>query len=125
MAKFLQSVEVIVMTDIQRAMLGDHDAAARLTEQGVLILCPHCGGEVELKRIGGGYSTGPVTIREKWTVVCKNKCHDGPAFESCIYQNDKGDVCITKNGAKNAIEAWNTRAPLLTLEQIERLEEMI
>lgn len=32
MAKFLRSVEVIVMTDIQRAMLGDHDAAARLTE---------------------------------------------------------------------------------------------
>ena len=30
MAKFWQSVEVIVMTDIQRAMLGDHEAAARL-----------------------------------------------------------------------------------------------
>lgn len=25
------------MTDIQRAMLGDHEAAARLAEQGVLI----------------------------------------------------------------------------------------
>jgi hypothetical protein len=28
------------MTDIQRAMLGDHEAAARLTEQGVLLECP-------------------------------------------------------------------------------------
>lgn len=32
------------MTDIQRAMLGDHDAAARLTEQGVAIPCPSCAG---------------------------------------------------------------------------------
>lgn len=30
-----------MLTDIQRAMLGDHDAAARLTERGVLIPC--CG----------------------------------------------------------------------------------
>lgn len=37
MAKFWQSVEVRKMTDIQRAMLGDHDAAARLTERGVAI----------------------------------------------------------------------------------------
>ena len=31
-----------MLTDIQRAMLGDHDAAARLTEQGVMIPC-RCG----------------------------------------------------------------------------------
>lgn len=51
MAKFLQSVEVIVMTDIQRAMLGDHDAAARLTEQGVLIPCPWCKGSVRMQNV--------------------------------------------------------------------------
>ena len=44
MAKFLRSVEVIVMTDIQRAMLGDHDAAARLTEQGALSYPECCNG---------------------------------------------------------------------------------
>ena len=31
-----------MLTDIQRAMLGDHEAAARLTEQGALIPCPWC-----------------------------------------------------------------------------------
>ena len=31
-----------MLTDIQRAKLGDHDAAARLTEQGALIPC-RCG----------------------------------------------------------------------------------
>ena len=32
-----------MLTDIQRAMLGDHEAAKRLTEQGVLLACPMCG----------------------------------------------------------------------------------
>ena len=31
-----------MLTDIQRAMLGDHDAAARLTERGELLPC-RCG----------------------------------------------------------------------------------
>lgn len=87
------------MTDIQRAMLGDHEAAARLTEQGVLIPCSLCGDdeEVSVERY----------FAESW-VHC-NKCNcDGPL----------------KIGDVNAIVAWNTRAPLLTPEQIERLEEM-
>lgn len=29
----------------QRAFLGDHEAAKRLTEAGVLLPCPGCGGE--------------------------------------------------------------------------------
>lgn len=34
-----------MLTDIQRAMLGDHDAAAkRLTEAGVLVPCSFYGG---------------------------------------------------------------------------------
>ena len=33
------------MTDEQRALLGDHEAAKRLTEAGVLVPCPFCGGE--------------------------------------------------------------------------------
>ena len=33
------------MTDIKRAILGDHEAAKRLTEVGVLLECPFCGGE--------------------------------------------------------------------------------
>lgn len=31
------------MNDIKRALLGDHEAAKRLTEQGVLLPCGHCG----------------------------------------------------------------------------------
>ena len=33
------------MTDEKRALLGDHEAAKRLTAAGVLLPCPGCGGE--------------------------------------------------------------------------------
>ena len=31
------------MDDIKRAMLGDQEAAKRLTDAGVLVPCPMCG----------------------------------------------------------------------------------
>ena len=35
------------MDDVKRALLGDHEAAKRLTEAGVLVPCPFCKGEVQ------------------------------------------------------------------------------
>ena len=40
-----------MLTDIQRAMLGDREAAERLTEQGVLLPCPWCNGDRKEKII--------------------------------------------------------------------------
>lgn len=34
------------MDDIKLALLGNKEAAKRLTEQGVLLVCPFCKGEV-------------------------------------------------------------------------------
>ena len=34
------------MYDKTRALLGDHEAAKRLTEAGVLLACPFCKGHV-------------------------------------------------------------------------------
>lgn len=80
------------MTDIQRAMLGDHEAAARLTEQGVLLPCPHCGN--------------PSPTRGPCWVYCEQCLTYGPLSKPCYKRTQE----------------WNTRAPLLTPEQIERLE---
>lgn len=33
------------MTDERRALLGDHEASKRLSEAGVLLLCPMCRGK--------------------------------------------------------------------------------
>ena len=94
----MRSVEVIVMTDIQRAMLGDHEAAARLTEQGMLLECPFCGGEAMVE-----YDTTE-------------------PFEYAVFCGDCGVMPTTSEDEQVARLAWNTRAPLLTPEQIERLE---
>lgn len=91
------------MTDIQRAMLGDHDAAARLTEQGVLIPCPFCGEDKEL--------------------ALKNSFGDsfGNSWLYCYACEGYGP---TRIGEQAARLAWNTRSPLLTPEQIDMLERM-
>lgn len=95
----MRSVEVIVMTDIQRAMLGDHDAAARLTEQGVLIPCPFCGARIELR--SGDYFG-----------LYKTKC----VFCGAESPQEGNEVM--------AIHRSNTRAPLLTPEQMDEPERM-
>ena len=46
---------------------------------------------------------------DTWGVECINNCCDIKHFKSEIFQNDKGEVIVKKNGAKEAIEAWNRR----------------
>lgn len=102
MAKFWQSVEAIVMTDIQRAMLGDHEAAARLTEQGVLIPCPWCGKTPEDDDLIGHWKG--YTIYHQCKQVGPMRTNGKTRYKACL--------------------AWNTRAPLLTPEQINMIERM-
>ncbi len=54
------------MDDITRAMLGDHDAAARLAEQGVLLPC-RCGATP--KAYGDWSGTG--SAENHCIVVCQ------------------------------------------------------
>ena len=86
------------MTDIQKALLGDKDAAQILTEQGVSIPCPSCKSE-----------------NIKYCYAC------GEYWLEC---SDCGTACGFKNTLGEAIKSWNTRAPILTLKQMKRLEEI-
>lgn len=76
------------MDDIKRALLGNHEAAKRLTEAGVLLPCWRCGGEAELQEIHTGGK--PV-----YAVSCK-KHHCG-AY-GCAHQTKE-----------NAVAYWNIR----------------
>ena len=72
------------MDDIKRALLGDREAAKRLTEKGVLVPCPGCGGN-DLKEC----------------YVC------GDHFVACQMCGWTGPM---KNSPTKARLAWNTRA---------------
>ena len=98
------------MTDMQRAMLGDHEAAARLTVQGVLVPCPRCYGAVQMQnvRLEGNLL--------KTDFVCK-KCGKIQTF---------GQYIIGAEGEfenPSALRQWNTRAPILSAEEMEMLDE--
>ena len=84
-----------MLTDIQRAMLGDHEAAARLTEQGVLIPCPWCKKTVA--HVGA------------YDVVCN------------FFAGGCGASTGARESAEEALAAWNTRAPILSVEEMEML----
>ena len=88
------------MDDIQRALLGDHEAAKQVTARGELLLCPFCGGEPMVE-----YDTME-------------------PFEWAVFCGDCGVMPATSEDEKVARLAWNTRAPILSAEEMERLEGM-
>ena len=95
--------------DIKRALLGDHEAAKRLTDAGVLIPCPLCG---KSKAHAG-------TLTEHGE-------NDGLHYDVVCAYTKGGCGCATGRGYKNDHEArlaWNTRAPILSAEEMEMLDE--
>ena len=78
------------MTDIDKALRGDHAAAKRLTDAGVRIPC-RCGAKGEIITMAkyGENRWKPAVIR------CP-KCH----YEACLTD-------------------WNTRAPILSAAEME------
>ena len=93
--------EESMMDDTKRALLGDHEAAKRLTDAGVLLPCAHCRGRAILIE-------GTFQAPGKYGVVC------GECFCATKW-------CVAK---EDAIGRWNTRAPILSAEGMEMLEEL-
>ena len=82
------------MDDYRRALLGDREAAKRLTDAGVLVPCPWCKKNNIM--LNGEF---------KHWVFCLECGADGPN-------------AANENAARLA---WNTRAPILSAEEVERL----
>ena len=80
---------------IKRALLGDHEAAKRLTEKGVMVSCPFCGGDTVTTNLLG-----------TWWCRCMHCGVTGPL----------------KADGPTARLAWNTRAPILSAEEMEMLD---
>lgn len=86
----------MVLTDEKRALLGNHEAAKRLTDARVLVPCPGCGES-----------------NAKICYVC------GDHFEMCKTCGWTGPF---RNSEYDARLAWNTRAPILSAEEMEMID---
>ena len=95
--------EVYVMDDIKLAQLGDKEAAKRLTDAGVLVPCPMCNETESLAEVKETLS-GLLCCHY---ILCECGC-EGPA----------------RTNKYEARLAWNTRAPILSSEEMEMLEGM-
>lgn len=82
------------MDDKTRALLGDHEAAKRLTAAGVLIPCPGCRGEDTKHR----------------------------AVMACVMIECPCGFMAAGYDLEEARQIWNTRAPILSAEELQRLE---
>lgn len=125
------------MDDIKRALLGNHEAAKRLTEAGVLLPCPFCGStKVKVRRrgvIAGKNGLGYMVENHAYSVRC-NVCHArGPLKSGKVVppfpfiQDKPRDIpswattdCVLSYRARLA---WNTRAPILSESELKKLEE--
>ena len=86
------------MTDIKHALLGDHEAAKRLTDAGVLVPC--CGKAPNFHHFVG---------LGAWAVECSVNGH--------IHNTT---LCSSEYESRLA---WNTRAPILSESELKKLEE--
>lgn len=82
------------MDDVKLALLGSKKAAKRLTEKGVLIPCPMCGGKAKVR--GERYFQPNV----RRNVIC-TKCYTNTGW----YRTEA-----------DASLAWNTRAAVEGME---------
>lgn len=109
-ALWLNNGEVNAMDDRTLAMLGDKAAQERITERGELLPC-QCGGKPQIgcfeKR---GIPSGDMGY------LASVKCTD------CWAELRRWS--LKKKWAKeSAIKGWNTRAPILSAEEMEMLDE--
>ena len=87
------------MTDEQKAMMGDREAAQRLTDAGVLLGCPCCKGNARIRYTGNG--SGPLGYTTN--VYMRSK----PGFVIC----DKCGLQTSKHmRVCRAVSKWTTRA---------------
>lgn len=98
--------------DMKRALLGDHEASKRLSEAGVLVPCPFCGGEAEV------VAYGPRLLRPSRNHVYSVSCNECEMMFG--WDVDYGGRYDTEY---EAMLAWNTRALILSAEELQRLEE--
>lgn len=102
------------MNETEKALLGNKDAAKRLTEAGVLLPCAHCGNDDDY-RIVMSFKKDKKKRFGEYYDVCTIYCE-------CCTETVRQAGLGKDAAAKNASLLWNTRAPMLSAAERERLE---
>lgn len=87
--------------DVRLALLGDHYAQKRVTEDRIMLPCPGCGGHDQKIRC----------FQTKAEIVCQNR--------SCGFRIIKSCKSGSEQALIRALEAWNTRIQLFTNDELE------
>ena len=90
------------MDDVKLALLGDREAQKRITTRWDLLPCPFCGGKAYL------------FVDDGVRVICP-KCEASTKIRCDCIICDK----VTGNAVRSVIESWNTRAPILSEDEME------
>lgn len=100
------------MDDYRRALLGDREVAKRLTDAGKLLPCHRCGGRAEFEeQVEAPLRRG---VKASVRVIC-TRCRFALTL-SARWEMESADARM------RLIELWNTRAPILSAEEMEMLE---
>lgn len=104
-----------MLNDTQLSLLGDPSAADRMTESGKLVPCPFCRNTDD-KRFTITFRKDRKKRYSTYYEICRIYC------ECCTGSVQKAGIGKDR-ALENATKMWNTRAPILTPEQIKKLEE--
>ena len=92
---------------IRCALLGNQESQVQCTNQGIVLPCPYCGGDAELRHLS--HETSFSETIDVFCVTCK-KCGCNP-FEFSdhnLFYTSKG-IQKAKLLKQKALEKWNTR----------------
>lgn len=108
-----------MMDEIRRALLGDKATARRLTDAGKLLPCPMCGKYARFDTV----MTSECGTKRGWKfqIGCSSCKHHTDLYEVEAKLSVSGDLYTVKDERPNAILEWNTRAPILSAEEMEEL----
>ena len=123
------------MDEIRRALLGDKEAAKRLTDAGVLLPCPFCGNDAVVHEVEAQprYAEIKKEIPNGARIIRRISYPSGKEYfeyrekeyiPQCVVSSCCGRAVKRFNTPAEAISVWNTRAPILSAEEMEMLEGM-
>ena len=122
------------MDDIKLALLGDREAAKRLTDAGVLLECPFCGNDAVVHEVEAQprYAEIKKEIPNGARIIRRISYPGGKEYfeyrkkeyiPQCVDSSCCGRTVKRFNTPVEAISAWNTRAPILSESELKKLEE--